>query len=154
MRAEGQIAQSVGFASTMLGVSDLPTRHPYSLGLWQNHIERILAGWVHELGVPVHLGSEVIGFSQDHTSGLPRWAGVARRGRRAHPLPVRRAWIGLGIHDAVNLGWKLAQVIEGAARLSPSWTPTAPNDIRPGPVHSSTRWRSPSSSEATYGWRR
>ena len=65
--AEGQIAQSVGFASTMLDVSDLPTRHPYSLGLWQNHIERILAGWVHELGVPVHLGSEVIGFSQDHT---------------------------------------------------------------------------------------
>ena len=48
-----------------LDVSDFPTRHPYALGLWQNHIERILAGWVDELAVPVHRGREVTGFAQD-----------------------------------------------------------------------------------------
>ncbi len=65
--AEGQVAQVAGFASVRLDISDFPTRHPYGLGLWQNHIERILAGWVGELGVPIHYGIEVIGFAQDDT---------------------------------------------------------------------------------------
>ena len=51
--AEGQVAPVVTFASVRLDTSDLPTRHPYILGLWQNHIERILAEWVGELGVPI-----------------------------------------------------------------------------------------------------
>src|SRR3954452_9901745 len=63
--AEGQTVQAAFFASTVLDISDFPTRHPYSLGLWQNHIERILAGWIEELGVPVHRGREVAGFAQD-----------------------------------------------------------------------------------------
>ena len=46
--AEGQVAQVAGFAMIRLDISDVPTRHPYGLGLWQNHIERILAGWVGE----------------------------------------------------------------------------------------------------------
>jgi 2-polyprenyl-6-methoxyphenol hydroxylase-like FAD-dependent oxidoreductase len=29
-----------------LDISDAPTRHNYVLGLWQHHIERILAEWV------------------------------------------------------------------------------------------------------------
>ncbi len=49
--SEGQVAQVAGFASVRLDISDFPTRHPYGLGLWQNHIERILAGWVGELAV-------------------------------------------------------------------------------------------------------
>src|SRR5687768_8642361 len=63
--AEGQVAQVAGFASVRLDISDFPTRHPYGLGLWQNHIERILAGWVQELSVPIHYGTEVTGFAQD-----------------------------------------------------------------------------------------
>jgi 2-polyprenyl-6-methoxyphenol hydroxylase-like FAD-dependent oxidoreductase len=63
--AEGQVAQVAGFASVRLDISDFPTRHPYGLGLWQNHIERILAGWVGELGVRVQYGIEVTGFAQD-----------------------------------------------------------------------------------------
>jgi 2-polyprenyl-6-methoxyphenol hydroxylase-like FAD-dependent oxidoreductase len=63
--SEGQVAQVAGFASVRLDISDFPTRHPYGLGLWQNHIERILAGWVRELSVPIHYGSEVLGFAQD-----------------------------------------------------------------------------------------
>ncbi len=63
--AEGQTVQAAFFAGTMLDLSDFPTRHPYSLGLFQNHIERILAGWVEELGVPIHRGRAVTGFVQD-----------------------------------------------------------------------------------------
>jgi 2-polyprenyl-6-methoxyphenol hydroxylase-like FAD-dependent oxidoreductase len=63
--SEGQVSQAVGFAGTRLDISDFPTRHPYTLGLWQSHIERILAGWVRELGVPIRYGREVTGFTQD-----------------------------------------------------------------------------------------
>src|SRR5947208_3590183 len=65
--AEGQVAQVAGFASVRLDISDFPTRHPYGLGLWQNHIERILAGWVGELAVTFYRGIEVTGFAQDDT---------------------------------------------------------------------------------------
>ena len=36
-------------------------------GLWQNHIERILADWVGELAVPIYRAGEVTGFAQDDT---------------------------------------------------------------------------------------
>jgi 2-polyprenyl-6-methoxyphenol hydroxylase-like FAD-dependent oxidoreductase len=65
--AEGQVAQVAGFARVTLDISDFPTRHPYGLGLWQNHIERLLAGWVDELPVTLYRGREVTGFSQDDT---------------------------------------------------------------------------------------
>ncbi len=65
--SEGQVAQVAGFASVRLDISDFPTRHNYGLGLWQNHIERILAGWVGELAVPIYYASEVTGFTQDDT---------------------------------------------------------------------------------------
>jgi 2-polyprenyl-6-methoxyphenol hydroxylase-like FAD-dependent oxidoreductase len=65
--AEGQIAQVNGFASVRLDISDFPTRHPYGLGLWQKHIERILAGWIDELPVKIYRGREVTGFTQDDT---------------------------------------------------------------------------------------
>ncbi len=65
--AEGQVAQVAGFAGVRLDISDFPTRHPYGLGLWQKHIERILAGWVAELKVRVHYGTEATGFAQDDT---------------------------------------------------------------------------------------
>ena len=65
--SEGQVAQVGQFAGVPLDISDFPTRHPYSLGLWQNHIERILAGWVGELPVTFYRGREVTGFAQDET---------------------------------------------------------------------------------------
>src|SRR5882762_6901906 len=65
--SEGQVAQVAGFAGTRLDISDFPTRHPYGLGLWQNHIERIMAGWVGELAVTFYRGREVRGFTQDDT---------------------------------------------------------------------------------------
>jgi 2-polyprenyl-6-methoxyphenol hydroxylase-like FAD-dependent oxidoreductase len=63
--SQGQKAQVAGFAGNRLDISDFPTRHPYGLGLRQNRIERILAGWVGELAVPIYRGIEVTGFAQD-----------------------------------------------------------------------------------------
>src|SRR5262245_20147236 len=62
---EGQIAQVAAFGGVAFDISDFPTRHPYGLGLWQNHIERILADWVDELAVPIYRGREVTGVVQD-----------------------------------------------------------------------------------------
>jgi 2-polyprenyl-6-methoxyphenol hydroxylase-like FAD-dependent oxidoreductase len=59
------VAQVAGFAWIRLDISDFPTRHPYGLALRQDRIERILAGWVDELRVPVYRGREVTGFAQD-----------------------------------------------------------------------------------------
>ncbi|HEV8403390.1 MAG TPA: FAD-dependent monooxygenase [Candidatus Limnocylindrales bacterium] len=64
--AEGTIGTvGIGFAGVPLDLSDVPTRHGYVLGLRQKHIERILAGWVAELGVPIHRERDVVGFEQD-----------------------------------------------------------------------------------------
>ena len=64
--AEGRTAQALSFGTTSLNVGGFPSRHPYTLGLAQSHIERILLGWVEELGVPIRRGLEVTGFVQDH----------------------------------------------------------------------------------------
>jgi len=63
--AEGQTAQAAMFGTTVLDMSDFPTRHPYALGIWQNKIERIMADWIAELPVRIYYGSEVTGFAQD-----------------------------------------------------------------------------------------
>jgi 2-polyprenyl-6-methoxyphenol hydroxylase-like FAD-dependent oxidoreductase len=65
--AEGQVAQAAMIGTTVLDMSDFPTRHPYSLGIWQNKIERILAAWLAELPVRIYYGREVMGFVQDGT---------------------------------------------------------------------------------------
>ena len=65
--AEGQVAQAASFSTTVLDMSDFPTRHPYSLGIWQNQIERIMAAWIAELEVRIYYGYEVTGFAQDDT---------------------------------------------------------------------------------------
>ncbi len=63
--SRGQVAQVAGFSQIRLDISDFPTRHPYGLALWQNEIERILADWVGELGVPIYRGHQVAAVEQD-----------------------------------------------------------------------------------------
>src|SRR5215208_2444902 len=172
--SQGKVAQVGGFSWIPLDISDFPTRHNYGLALWQNHIERILAGWVDELAVPIHRGRDVTGVAQDatgmhavgkldggrvrvmvteqhlgHTSeptlrdlseGLvavygtdygihsPIWISrftdmtrqatsyrdrrVLLAGDAAHVhYPVGGQGLSIGVQDAVNLGWKLAQVV-------------------------------------------
>jgi 3-(3-hydroxy-phenyl)propionate hydroxylase len=61
----GQTHTKVGYALIPLDISDFPTRHNYLLALWQRDFERIVAGWVDELGVPILRRCEVVGFAQD-----------------------------------------------------------------------------------------
>jgi 3-(3-hydroxy-phenyl)propionate hydroxylase len=66
--SQGQVIRRAPFATdTALDLSDLPTRHNYFLALWQPRTERILAGWVNELEVPIYRGYEVTAFAQDET---------------------------------------------------------------------------------------
>ena len=64
--SQGQLHPAVHF-HIPLDISDVPSRHNYVLGLWQSHIERILAGWIGELAVMIYRGREVTGFAQDDT---------------------------------------------------------------------------------------
>ena len=63
--SQGQKYPLVWFNVNPLNIGDLPTRHNYTLGLWQKHIERIMAEWIGELSVPIHRSSEVNDFTQD-----------------------------------------------------------------------------------------
>jgi 2-polyprenyl-6-methoxyphenol hydroxylase-like FAD-dependent oxidoreductase len=76
------VAQAATFGTTVLDMSDFPTRHPYSLGIFQNQIERIMAAWIAELPVRIYYGCEVTGFAQDDT-------GVDVRLSDGEPLRVR-----------------------------------------------------------------
>ncbi len=111
--AEGQVAQAAMFGTTVLDMSDFPTRHPYSLGIWQNQIERIMAAWVAELPVRILYGSTVTGFTQDD-------AGVDVQLADVEPL---RAQYLVGCDGGRSL-------IRKAAGIDfPGWDPTRSNLI-------------------------
>ena len=65
--SEGQPVQVMTFGATVMDMSDFPSRHPYSLALFQNRIEQIMAAWIAELPARIYYGSEVTGFAQDDT---------------------------------------------------------------------------------------
>lgn len=67
--AAGTTFAAATFGSTPLDLSALPTRHPYTLALFQNHIERLLLEWVEELGAPIRRGVEVTGVAS-HDDGV------------------------------------------------------------------------------------
>jgi 3-(3-hydroxy-phenyl)propionate hydroxylase len=79
---EGQAVQVATFGTTVMDMSDFPSRHPYTLALFQDKLERILAAWVAELPVRTHYGREVTGFEQDDT-------GVDVRLSEGEPLRAR-----------------------------------------------------------------
>jgi 2-polyprenyl-6-methoxyphenol hydroxylase-like FAD-dependent oxidoreductase len=121
--SEGQTYPVVLFRIP-LNISDFPTRHPYVLGLWQKHIERILAGWVEELGVPIYRGREVTGFTQSdsgvdvalsHGTSLGAKYLVGCDGGRS--VVRKTAGIGFPGWDATT-SWLLAEV---ATTEEPAW---------------------------------
>jgi 2-polyprenyl-6-methoxyphenol hydroxylase-like FAD-dependent oxidoreductase len=275
--AEGAKHYAVAFVGAILDARDRPSRHNYTLGLWQEKIERGLADWIDELGVKVYRGCEFTTFVEDdehvdlqltdgrtlrsrylvgcdggrsvvrRTAGIgfpgwepqasyliyeaqvtgepplgiqygekgiyalgrlddgPRVRGIVteqrlerrgsadegdlrealiasygsdlgvhdvtwisrftdaarqaecyRKGRillagdAAHVhSPVGGQGLNVGLHDAVNLGWKLA-----ATRPTTSWTPIRPSGTRSAPSCSSRRLRSQCSPRVTAGRRR
>jgi 3-(3-hydroxy-phenyl)propionate hydroxylase len=63
----GKAMQIQGFGRIRLDISDFPSRFNYGLAIPQVQTERLLATWVHELGVPTVREREVTGFTQDDT---------------------------------------------------------------------------------------
>jgi 2-polyprenyl-6-methoxyphenol hydroxylase-like FAD-dependent oxidoreductase len=63
--AEGKAMQVQAFAGVPMDISDFPTRHNYGMALLQSHFERIMSGWIDELGVPILREREVTGLAQD-----------------------------------------------------------------------------------------
>jgi 3-(3-hydroxy-phenyl)propionate hydroxylase len=111
--AEGQVAQVATFGTTVMDMSDFPTRHPYSLGIFQNEIERIMAAWIAELPVRIYYGCEVTGFAQDD-------AGVDVRLSDGEPLRARYL---VGCDGGRSLVRKAASI------EFPGWDPTKSNLI-------------------------
>jgi 2-polyprenyl-6-methoxyphenol hydroxylase-like FAD-dependent oxidoreductase len=65
--AEGKTMQVQAFAGVRMDISDFPTRHNYGMALLQSDFERIMSGWIDELGVPILHEREVTGFTQDES---------------------------------------------------------------------------------------
>jgi len=61
--AEGKTVQVQAFGGVLMDISDFPTRHNYGMALLQSHFERIMSGWIDELGVPILREREVTGFT-------------------------------------------------------------------------------------------
>jgi hypothetical protein len=94
--AEGQVAQVATFGTTVLDMSEFPTRHPYSLEIWQNPIERIMGVgapgtrrgqrrppcWFAQTATSPGSGTEATWDSPTH-----RALGSDRRQRRSAPGP-------------------------------------------------------------------
>lgn len=109
----GKTAQVAGFAWIPLDIGDFPTRHPYGLALWQNHIERLLAEWVEGLAVPILRGREVIGIAPDGAGVTVELAGGA---------PLRADWL-----VGCDGGRSLVRKVSGIA--FPGWDATVSNLI-------------------------
>ena len=111
--AEGQVAQTTRFGTTVLDMSDFPTRHPYGLAIWQNQIERIMAGWIAGLSIKIYYGARGDGLR----------AGRHRRRRRAVPGESLRAQYLVGCDGGRS-------VIRKAAGIDfPGWDATRSNLI-------------------------
>lgn len=65
--SKGKIHLTFPHSLVPLQFSELPSRHNYVLGLWQRHIERIMSGWIEELGIRILRDCQVVGFTQDDT---------------------------------------------------------------------------------------
>ena len=59
---QGTRHYAVALAGIVLDARDRPSRHNYTLGLWQEKIERGLADWVSELAVTLYRGCEMATF--------------------------------------------------------------------------------------------
>jgi 2-polyprenyl-6-methoxyphenol hydroxylase-like FAD-dependent oxidoreductase len=163
--AEGQTMQTATFGGTALDLSGLPTRHPYTLALFQDRIERLLLGWVEELGTTIRRGADVtdVAPGDDHVdvrladgeslrtryvvgadggrSVVRRAAGIAFEGPDATRStliaevkvtgePARTGKVdGRGVHGLYPMGDGTVRVVVTEAELGPAAEPTL-EDLR------------------------
>jgi 2-polyprenyl-6-methoxyphenol hydroxylase-like FAD-dependent oxidoreductase len=122
--AQGQRGPYIAsLAGALLDVSDLPTRHNYTLALWQNHIERILAEWVTELAVPFYRGCALTDLAQDDEGVHVQLGARSLRARYVvgcdggRSLVRKRAGIAFpGLDPSVTY-----LIAEGELRDEPAW---------------------------------
>ncbi len=138
--AAGQRVPRLSFAGVLLDIGDLPTRHPYVLGLWQREFEPLLAAWVEGLGVPILRAREVVGFVQDDTGVEVHLSGGA---------PIRTSWL-VGCDGGRSVIRKAAGIDFPGFEATASWmiaqvemTETPRIGVRPegggiGPVNRAT----------------
>lgn len=168
--AEGRTVNTATFGGTRLDVGRLPTRHPYTLALFQNHIERLLLQWIEEFGVPIRRNIEVVGAHADEesvhlrlTSGetvqaryvvgadggrsvVRRAAGIGFEGPNAtrssliaevrvtEELPTDAKIDERGVHGLYPMGEGRARVVVTEAELGPPTPPTI-DDLRRELIH-------------------
>ncbi|SUE13986.1 FAD-dependent monooxygenase [Rhodococcus gordoniae] len=168
--SEGRTVNTATFGGTRLDVGRLPTRHPYTLALFQNHVERLLLQWVEELGVRIRRDSEVVGVDADEgsvhlrlTSGesvqaryvvgadggrsvVRREAGIGLEGpdatrssliaevRVTEELPTDATIDERGVHGLYPMGEGRARVVVTEAELGPAAAPTL-DDLRRELIH-------------------
>lgn len=61
----GTTMSAATFGTTMLDLGALPTRHPYTLALFQRDLEPLLRDWAEGVGARIRWGAEVVGVAQD-----------------------------------------------------------------------------------------
>ena len=107
-----------------LDVGDMPTRHNYVLGLWQKHIERIMASWVQSLPVQFYRAREATGHVQDEVGvSVELSDGAAMRAKYLVGCDGGRSAIrkAAGIEFA---GWDASKswlIAEAAMAEEPAW---------------------------------
>src|ERR1700680_3713870 len=63
--AEGKTMQVRAWGGVRMNITASPPRHNYGMALLQSHFERVMSGWIDELGVPILREREVTGFTWD-----------------------------------------------------------------------------------------
>src|SRR5690606_21626241 len=122
--AQGRIHHQAPFAHVTLELGDLPSRHNYFLGIWQNQIEAILTEWVDELRVPIHRGVEVTGFAQDER-GVRAELSDGRSLRARHLVGCDGGRSLVRKHAGIAFpGWDATTsylIAEGSTTQEPAW---------------------------------
>ena len=122
--AAGQTMQVAGFADVKLDLTGFPTRHPYGLALWQNHIERILAAWISELPVTMYRDRSVAHVTQDaHGVDVTLATGDVLRARYVVGCDGGRSTVrkGAGIAFAGSPATTSALIAEVHVTRDPPW---------------------------------
>ncbi|MEV4419017.1 FAD-dependent monooxygenase [Patulibacter sp. NPDC049589] len=164
--AEAHTHAVVPFGTARLDLGDLPSRHPYVVGIPQERVERLLGAWAADLSVPVLRGIEVTDFAQDATgvdvrlsdgrmlragwlvgcdggrSLVRKEAGIAFPGRdatrstliaegvaMAEEPPVGLRHDAAGVHGIVPAGDGTFSVVVTERAVGPGTEPT-PEDLR------------------------
>src|SRR5438093_108328 len=134
--SQGQVFQVASFSHMSFAISDFPTRPNYVLGLRQERFAVVVTDdYARQTGEPSlrDLSQALVAvWGTDYGVHSPTWisrftdmtrqAASYREGRvllagdAAHMhYPVGGQGLDTGVQDAVNLGWKLAQVVKGTS---------------------------------------